>query len=219
MADTAQLQSPVWLTATLKALFARYHEIAQAHSTNNGLLVAQDQAANGIQDPTVRAQVKARIQADVRRQALIAGAMRSFYGSLEKGRDALGNGLRLVGVDPSPVLGLSEIGVLPLVPIAIGVGIAAGIGIAAALWAATSVQRQAIVNNKGIIDKYLSGGLPLADALKLIEANTRTADSSKDVLGLTATIQAATPIVLLIVAALIVPRLLDTFAPRRSFAA
>jgi hypothetical protein len=219
MASASELQSPVWLTATLKSLFNRYHQIAVAHSTNNGLLVAQDRKANEIQDPAKRAQVKARIQADVRRQALIAGAMRALYGTLLKGRDTLAGALRLIGVNPSPVIGLSDVGVVPVVAIGIGIGLVTAIGVSVAIWGATQVQRQAIANNTDIIDRVLNGQLPLEAGLKLMEANNRQADNSKDLLGLKGAIQAALPVVFLVVAAMLVPPLLRTFGGRRGAAA
>jgi hypothetical protein len=219
MASASELQSPVWLTATLKSLFNRYHQIAVAHSTNNGLLVAQDRKANEIQDPAKRAQVKARIQADVRRQALIASAMRALYGTLLKGRDTLAGALRLIGVNPSPVTGLSDVGVVPVVAIGIGIGLVTAIGVSVAIWGATQVQRQAIANNTDIIDRVLNGQLPLEAGLKLMEANNRQADNSKDLLGLKGAIQAALPVVFLVVAAMLVPPLLRTFGGRRGAAA
>jgi hypothetical protein len=221
VATNEQLQTPGWLIATLKSLFDQYHRIAQAHSTNNGLLVAQDRLADTITDLTARAQIKARIQADVNRQALIAGALRGLYASIVKGRDTLAAALRAFGVDASGVTGLSGLGIVPAIPIAVGIGLAAGIALAAVLWNATQVQRAAIGNNTAIINKTLAGQMSVPDALALIAANTKAADTSKDILGLKDIFKELTPVLGIVVLIMLLPLVTDVarrFMPARAVA-
>lgn len=219
MATNAEMQTPAWLIATLKNLFDRYHAIAMVHSTNNGLLVAQDRAANAIGNADVRAKIKAAIQSDVRRQGLIAGALRTMYGSLVNARNTVAGALRLVGVDASPIATLAGLGfgpALPLVPIAIGAGLLL-LGItAAALWSGVNLQRKTLEGNTRIIDRVLAGQMSVADGVALINGNAKAADDSKDLLGLKGLAKAFTPIVGMIVAAMVIPPLLNALTPMLS---
>ena len=219
MATTLEMQTPSWVINTLRSLFDRYHQIAQVHSTNNGLLVAQDRAANSITNADVRTRIKAAIQSDVRRQAFIAGALRTMYQALINARNTVAGALRLLGVDSSPIATLSGLSAFPLlVPIAITLGLVALGVTAAALWSGVQLQRQTVENNARVIDRVLNGQMSLSDGVSLINANSKAADESKDLLGLKGMATAFTPIVGLIVAALVLPPLLETFGkmmPRR----
>jgi hypothetical protein len=217
MATQEQLTAPAWLVGTVRGLFDQYHKIAVAHSTNNGLLITQNQAAMKIGNPTVRARVLATIQADVARQGLIAAALRALYATLQKARDTLAGAFRLVGVDASEISTLSDVGFVPVIPIAVGLGLVAASATAVILWNATQAQRQAIANNTSVINAVLGGRLDVADGLALIKQNSDSADQSKDVLGLKKIITSATPVVALIVAAIVIPPLLGAlhdFLPR-----
>lgn len=219
MATSEQLQTPAWLVGTFKGLLARFHEISSQHSMNNAALIAQKARADQIADPAARAKILEKIRADVWRQGVIADAGRSFYSSLIGARNNLVAALNTIGVSTSELRGLAGVGALPLIPIAIGLGLVALSVFAASLWSATQTQARAVAANTSIIDKVLAGELSVDDGARLIDANSKAANNSKDMLGIQAALSALTPIVGLVVVAIILPGLLRTIGGARSSAA
>jgi hypothetical protein len=216
VATDAQLSNPSWVTAAYNAVAATWRRIQDAHSMNNGRLIALDAQANRILDPTERAKAKARIQASVKRQVAITGAMRALVSRINSVRSGIVNALRSIGVDAS---GLAGLGVVPFLPIAVGVAIVAAGAVAASIYGATQVQSRAVDNDAKMVAQYAAGKLSFPDLMKFMDENRARADKDTSALGLASTLEAALPLALIVGAVVLGPRLLDMVNGRRRAAA
>lgn len=168
------------LLSQVDDLQAQFQTQFAAIGANNASVTDLYSQADGIEDPQMKAAVKANLQGIANRQVALQNDFNTAYSIFRNSYNAVASFLRSVGMNAPPITGLSGLGqVQLLVPAAIVGGV-----LLAAAWVAVNAannatQQKHLANQQELLDMVKSGQITVAQYLAMSAADTAAMDKLK----------------------------------------
>lgn len=216
MSSVSFLKDPKgWTIDVLFGEMRKIHDAAQAEkariSMNNQHVIELGRQADMIQDPAKRAAAKATVDKLYKNQVSIATQFKQFGAAWAKGVGLVRTFMNAVGIEMPQGLG-----VLPLVPIAIAAAVIVAGVIVAAVVSRNNAASKEIAAKAQVLAQLASGNVTPDEAKALMAEIDKSNPPPSDPLGLTDALKAATPVLLLIGAIMILPPIVESFTRSRA---